>query len=176
MHYIREKVTNLTLYALSAFVISLGILAPLQLRKYWIDGHPESTAPIRTSEDVRSGGEEIAPVESEDRIDFDGIRLQRIQKVVNLEANPPLTQPEPPTAKQAPPFQGRLIGTIIDDDPKFSFAVIQLPNSKVKLVRNSTQVDELFPEVTIQEIGINRVVLMSHGFPQVLELHGSEQQ
>ncbi len=161
----------MTLYLLSIFVIPIGISAPAMLRKSFDDGHRNTDQTIDSAEETIVDSTDAMPGSLDTQLDLDQIRLQRIREPeVILPPVQPQIQSNPPASDPVPVFDGRLIGTIIDDDPKYSFAVIQLPNSNIRLVRNSMPVDDLNPDITIHDLQIDRVVLMCGGVLQVLDL------
>lgn len=174
MNSFHQALVRIFLYLLSFMVIAAGIIVPAFLGIANIDS-------IRLIAYHQQSEKEMASIATTDKqkmstflTNFASVRLQRIRQE-KTDAPPPQPAIQPKQPVQDPPltFGGRLLGTIIDDDPKFSFAIIQMPNSNVRLVKNLSAIDDVSPEITIQEVHMNKVLLNCRGVTQVLDIQAT---
>jgi hypothetical protein len=155
-------------------VLPLSIAAPLSLQREFGDTLYEKNIVTEGNSDTKPTdiSQEFVQDEGKGKLDLNQIRLRRLRKAEVPFAPSTSPSPTPPLNIPAPTFvfDGKLIGTIIDDDPAFSFAIIQLPNATIRLVRRSMPVDDQNPEITVHELHLDRAILMCQGTQQTLDL------
>ncbi len=170
----QKKIVTNALFLLSVLVFPLIIAAPLSLQREFGDTLHEKNIVTESNSDTKPTefSKEFVQDEGMGKLDLNQIRLRRLSKAEVPPA--PNTSPSTISLPNIPAptfvFDGKLIGTIIDDDPAFSFAIIQLPNATIRLVRKSMPVDDQNPEITVHELHLDRAILMCQGTEHTLDL------
>lgn len=102
------------------------------------------------------------------------VSLQRMQpprplptEVVESQS-PPIASPPPPDPVVL--FAGSLVGTIVDNDHRYSFAILQWPDNRVRLVSQGNPIDDSDGSPTIVEVKQEEVVLRAKNTQQVIKL------
>ena len=172
-----RRFASTLLYAVSLSMIFLGVASPFLFPRsseesVEYDSKAVVDAELRVPDPII-----IRKKLDDDVLGISQVRLQRIKKVevAPVASTAPPQKADASSQQPLPVFQGKLIGTIIDDDPGFSFAVIQLPNASIRLVRNSMPIDEMNPDIIVHELYADKVILLHQGTPQELELQNIRQ-
>ena len=99
------------------------------------------------------------PAPTRDRIDIaTSVRLHRMQPPKPAPVPEPAPAPTVPV-NQTPLFEGSLIGIIKDSDPKYCFAVLKWPNSRIQLVAKDSHLSEEAESPTVSEVGDSSITL-----------------
>jgi hypothetical protein len=98
------------------------------------------------------------------------INLQRMNPPKPLPPPPqPTKEPEPPPP---PPrtilYQGTLLGTIQESDPKYSFALLRGSDNRTRLVPTGGPIEETSDPITVSKVGYKEVTLVKGELSQVL--------
>lgn len=100
------------------------------------------------------------------------IRLQRMNPP--KPEPPPMVliaevKPEPPKPTEAPLFNGVLLGTIEDSDPRYSFAILRWPDGKITIRAYRMPIDDRPNSPVVDEIQSTHVVLRDGARQQTLK-------
>ncbi|MCU0718140.1 MAG: hypothetical protein MUC83_00435 [Pirellula sp.] len=105
------------------------------------------------------------------RISLDSAQIQRAASVSLRRMNPPQvlppTPPEPTKTDSPPPaapalsFAGKLLGVIVDNNPKRSFAILELQPTEIVLVATGEQVSATLPGLIVSEVVPEMIVLQN---------------
>jgi hypothetical protein len=134
-------------------------------------GIPSTTKWLKDSQETKSNAGEAIPKPASKRSTLDLPTEEELERAssVNLQRmNPPKALPPPakPVVVAEPPpqvpvvlFQGTLVGTIEDSDPKYCFALLKGTDNRVKLVAQGQKIDSDASSATLVTINAKEVTL-----------------
>jgi type II secretory pathway component PulC len=74
-----------------------------------------------------------------------------------VESNPVPTPPPKPTLQ----FAGKLLGVIVDEPPKPSFAILELQSKQIVLVPSGELITSELPGLTVERVDLGGIVLQN---------------
>lgn len=125
-----------------------------------VDDSQGSPPPIEIATKVLSKRRALDSPTDEQLARASSINLQRMNPP---KALPPLEKPvvvaEPPPPVPLVLFQGKLLGTIEDSDPKYCFALLKGTDEQVKLVAQGQKIDNQSNSATLIAIHAKEVTI-----------------
>lgn len=134
-------------------------------------GIPATTKLLENRQETQSNAREAIPKPALKRGTLDLPTEEQLERAssVNLQRmNPPKALPppaKPVVAAEPPPpvpvvlFQGTLLGTIEDSDPKYCFALLKGTDNRVKLVAQGQKIGNEASSATLVSIHAKEVTL-----------------
>ena len=135
------------------------------------DDLPTATTPKRASAKSKSIRDAVERPSEEQLAQASSANLQRM--------NPPkpIPPPEKPVVAAEPPpptpvvlFQGTLVGTILDSDPKYCFALIKVLDNRLQLVAQGQKIESPTNSATLVAVQAKEVTIKMGEQQQTLKV------
>ncbi|MFN8741012.1 MAG: hypothetical protein ACK5YR_13875 [Pirellula sp.] len=155
------------------FSIYIGAVGLLLISPwgYWYATDLAATFVTTNDDDAPKVNSARKPPMNSARLSLDSAQIARAASVSLRRMNPPqVLPPTPPeTSKPNSPapvapalsFAGKLLGVIVDKDPKRSFAILELQPNEIVLVATGEQVSNALPGLIVSKVESKKIVLQN---------------
>jgi hypothetical protein len=171
------KTLNRMIWLAATSIVATSILLPFQLVKM-VESIPSDSQTTLSKQSLKQPPIDRPNTDrptSEDIVRASQINLQRM---LPPQPKPPPPQPaaEPVVVVPPPPppptvlFHGSLIGTIEDGDPKYCYAILQWPDSRISLLAKGESLSDDTNSPKIESITSQSITLKQNNQEQTLEV------